>query len=48
MVAGNILSESLDWYVNGDVYELACRYACHEMIGQEKYEENIRADAEDG
>ena len=41
MVAGSIMRESIACKTDNDFIELIGSYACHEMIGQEKYEEIV-------
>ena len=47
MIAGEILDESLTWNKSNGHCELSGRYACHEMIGQVKYEEILEQYAKD-
>ena len=47
MVAGKIIKEELVWDISRDACEITGSYACHEMIGQVKYEEIIEQNAED-
>ena len=47
MLAGEILGESLQVDLNNGAYILHGEYACHEMIGQVKYEEITEQYAED-
>ena len=47
MVAGQILGQDLKWMYSDDCCQLWGIYACHEMIGQMKYEEIMKHDAED-
>ena len=44
MIAGEILKEELSW---NSFHEVTGIYACHEMIGQIKSEENFKHNAED-
>lgn len=47
MISGVLLDEELQWELSDDVCVLTGEYACHEMIGQVKYEENLAKNAED-
>jgi len=47
MIAGEVLDESLIWNRFDDYCVLNGSYACHEMIGQVKYEEILEQYAED-
>ncbi len=47
MIAGQILDEVLNWDNSGECCQLEASYACHEMIGQVKYEEIMDYNAED-
>ena len=47
MIAGEILNVDLQWQLLDGVCLLTGDYACHEMIGQVKYEENLVQNAED-
>ncbi len=47
MVAGQILDSQLSWRYTEDDCRLIGTYACHEMIGEVKYEEIIEDNAED-
>ena len=47
MLAGQILGESLQVEKRNGAYILRGEYACHEMIGQVKYEEITEQYAED-
>lgn len=47
MIAGEILSEEILWVFSEDCCALHGSYACHEMIGRVKYEENMNQNAED-
>ena len=47
MIAGNILNEKWQWYIDDERCILRGEFACHEMIGQVKFEEIIEQDAKD-
>lgn len=47
MISGTIQKEDLQWEISDDVCVLSGIYACNEMIGQVKYEENLEQNAED-
>ena len=47
MIAGNILNEKWQWYIDNEHCILRGEFACHEMIGQVKFEEIIEQDAKD-
>lgn len=47
MIAGNILNEKWQWYIDDEGCILRGEFACHEMIGQVKFEEIIEQDAKD-
>ena len=47
LIAGEILDKQEEWNISEDVCEFIGTYACHEMIGQVKYEEIMENNAED-
>jgi len=47
MIAGQILDENLIWADSDTYQQVYGEYACHEMIGQVKYEEILGNNAED-
>ena len=47
MIAGEILDEKLLWDLSDEGVWLSGNYACHELIGQVKYEEILEHNAED-
>ena len=47
MIAGKILNDKWQWYIDDERCVLKGEFACHEMIGQVKFEEIIEQDAKD-
>ena len=47
MIAGEIINDKWQWYIDDERCVLKGEFACHEMIGQVKFEEIIEQDAKD-